>query len=343
MSEPHNIDPVQSSSIVEMELNPLKLKEQVRNLDRCFRELMQKETDYGTIPGTPKPTLYKPGAELLCLSFNLRPETEIIAKVEDLEAPYFDYTVKVSLWSRKYGFKVGDGVGSANTMESRYTFRWMWSNEVPADFNKEGAVKRTVKTGSVQYRRDAAPDEIFTLKNTVLKMAEKRALVDAVLRCTGASRIFTQDVEDTAVDVEVEEEEKPVVKIPNMPPTKPAVSSTQSSSKPVTPHPETVIPAVVKRLLEHQIQFFLDGTRVDLPVNKSNEGRIKFLREMFAAKQKEYGIAIREVVDAAGNIRWLETDDIPEKIFEELERNITWALTGSLNVDAQKISVRAVK
>ena len=325
-----------STCIVEMELNPLKLKEHVRNLDRCFRELMQKDTDYGTIPGTLKPTLYKPGAEILCLVFNLRPETEILSKVEDFESPYFDYTVKASLWSRKYGFKVGDGVGSANTMESRYSFRWMWSNEVPQDFDKEKAVKRTAKTGSVQYRREASPDEIYTMKNTVLKMGEKRAFVDAVLRCTGASRIFTQDVEDVT-DVEVEEE-KPTVKIPPMPPTQ---AKSTAQSKPVAP--ETVIPAMVKRVLEHKIQFFLDGTRVDLPVSKMNEGRIKFLREVFAAKQSEYGITIREVVDSSGNIRELETDDVPEKIFEELERNIVWALTGSLNVDASKIAVRVVK
>ncbi|WP_418719751.1 hypothetical protein [Bilophila wadsworthia] len=32
--------------------------------------------------------------------------------------------------------------------------------------------------------------------NTCLKMAKKRALVDAVLTCTAASDIFTQDIED---------------------------------------------------------------------------------------------------------------------------------------------------
>jgi hypothetical protein len=35
------------------------------------------------------------------------------------------------------------------------------------------------------------------LWNTVVKMAEKRARVDAVLAVTGASALFTQDVEDT--------------------------------------------------------------------------------------------------------------------------------------------------
>jgi hypothetical protein len=36
----------------------------------------------------------------------------------------------------------------------------------------------------------------FSLVNTLLKMARKRALIDAILSATRASRIFTQDIED---------------------------------------------------------------------------------------------------------------------------------------------------
>jgi len=37
---------------------------------------------------------------------------------------------------------------------------------------------------------------LFDIRNTVQKMAEKRAFVSAVLMATGASDIFTQDIED---------------------------------------------------------------------------------------------------------------------------------------------------
>ena len=37
--------------------------------------------------------------------------------------------------------------------------------------------------------------------NTVLKMAKKRALVDAVLTATAASDIFTQDLEDISANI----------------------------------------------------------------------------------------------------------------------------------------------
>jgi hypothetical protein len=48
--------------------------------------------------------------------------------------------------------------------------------------------------GTPQYRIDN-PDPM-ELDNTILKMAMKRAHIAATLNATGASRIFTQDVED---------------------------------------------------------------------------------------------------------------------------------------------------
>lgn len=36
----------------------------------------------------------------------------------------------------------------------------------------------------------------YTIVNTILKMAKKRALIDAVLSATRASGLFTQDIED---------------------------------------------------------------------------------------------------------------------------------------------------
>jgi hypothetical protein len=42
---------------------------------------MQRDIDYGIIPGTNKPSLLKPGAEKLCRLFNLRPHFELIHSV----------------------------------------------------------------------------------------------------------------------------------------------------------------------------------------------------------------------------------------------------------------------
>jgi hypothetical protein len=56
---------------------------------------------------------------------------------------------------------------------------------------------------------------LFEVRNTVQKMAEKRAFVSAVLMATGASDIFTQDLEDIPDLVE------PIIPKPVLPDPKP--------------------------------------------------------------------------------------------------------------------------
>lgn len=52
--------------------------------------------------------------------------------------------------------------------------------------------------------------DIFGLKNTMMKMAQKRAFVGAILLATGASEFFTQDIEDMDKDGRVYSDEHPV-------------------------------------------------------------------------------------------------------------------------------------
>ncbi|HEY8343253.1 MAG TPA: hypothetical protein VIK75_09740 [Calditerricola sp.] len=141
-------------------------KRRVEELQRFVREVMVPDQDYGTIPGTPKPTLLKPGAEKLCEIYGLAPTIEVTNRVEDWEKGFFHYECKCRLVSKRTGIVVAEGVGSANTRERRYR------NQDP-----------------------------YTLVNTVLKMAKKRALVDATLSATRSSGLFVQDVEDI-VDVD---------------------------------------------------------------------------------------------------------------------------------------------
>ena len=67
---------------------------------------------------------------------------------------------------------------------------------------------------------------LFDIRNTILKMAEKRAFVSAVLIATGASDIFTQDIEDIPEMVEV-----PAVKIPEVKPGPPTSTGTPLSPR----------------------------------------------------------------------------------------------------------------
>lgn len=74
------------------------------------------------------------------------------------------------------------------------------------DAISNGTARRIVKTtktgkqmdaweiGSNLYRTDN--EDVVGLQNTIMKMAQKRAFVGAILIATGASEFFTQDVED---------------------------------------------------------------------------------------------------------------------------------------------------
>ncbi len=161
---------------IERAINLVKLQRQ--GLDRIFRECMVSGVDHDRVPGTDKPTLLKAGAELLCQIFRLSPgKLEILNSERDLDRNFISYEVGMYITHWESGLKVSYGVGAANSYEKKY--RWRKSKDE--------------ETGEeIQIQN---PD-IMDQHNTFLKMAAKRAFVDGVLKATGASRLFTQDMED---------------------------------------------------------------------------------------------------------------------------------------------------
>ena len=175
-----------------------------RMLNRIYQNVMQEGTDYGVIPGAgDKPTLLKPGAEMLRMAFNLRYKTEIDTAIEDWDKGMFYYRIKTHFFNSKDQY-IGTGIGSANSEESRYSNRWVFESDIPEGIDKASlkSQERTSKKGSKYkvYLIEADIHEKATLVNTLQKMAKKRSFVDGILSITGASRIFTQDVEDMAGD-----------------------------------------------------------------------------------------------------------------------------------------------
>jgi hypothetical protein len=178
-----------------------KLKRMNRMLDAVYRTVMQRGTDYDTLPGASKPILLKPGAELLAHHFSLVADTKIVNSIEklDREVPYFQYDAECRLYNSKGEF-VGNGVGSCNTGESQYAHVWVVEEDLPKGVkNPEELQMRQV--GRVkQYRLPLSREEAFDLANSVKKKAAKRAFVDAILRVTNSSRLFTQDVGESKDD-----------------------------------------------------------------------------------------------------------------------------------------------
>ena len=182
-----------------------ELIQQVQLIQQVMKAIMKKDKHYGTIPGCgDKPTLLKPGAEKLAMTFRLAPKYEI--QERDLNHGHREYRVECSLHHIVTGAFVGMGLGAGSTMEGKYRFR---QEVVPdASVTKEywetrdsdllggpnrKPQKRDGKWVVVERVDHDNPADYY---NTVLKMAQKRALVAAVLTATGASDIFTQDLED---------------------------------------------------------------------------------------------------------------------------------------------------
>lgn len=178
-------------------LRPEEAARNIAELQKFVQSQMVKGQDYGTIPGTDKPTLLKPGAERLCEMYGYAISATVTHRIEDWERGHFSYEVRCDLIHKRTGVLVASGVGSCNSMEARYRYRWVWADQLPQGTNTAGLATRNTKTG-LQYR--TINDDPFSLVNTLLKMAKKRALVDAALSATRSSGIFTQDIEDLASD-----------------------------------------------------------------------------------------------------------------------------------------------
>lgn len=164
-----------SSEMIKAEQQgALEVRQQVNQIQYLMKEVLKPGEHYGTVPGCgKKPTLLQPGAEKISFMFHLVPTYEV--RRYDMAGGHREYEVKCTLTSRDTGEVMGEGVGTCSTMESKYRYRNKWVN------------------GSKV--REENPD-IADTWNTVLKIAKKRANVDAVKSTTAASDIFTQDIED---------------------------------------------------------------------------------------------------------------------------------------------------
>lgn len=187
----------QNDPILMPVMSIAQAKEQLERLQEFVKEVMVRGEDYGVVPGTEnKPTLLKPGAEKLCELYGLAPTIKDIVRVEDWDRGFFHYEVRMQLISKRTGVVVAEGVGSANSKESKYSARWVpeWKLRNQDVRGLQWREKTNQRGGYREYR--IPNEDPCNLVNTILKMAKKRALVDAVLSATCSSGLFTQDVED---------------------------------------------------------------------------------------------------------------------------------------------------
>lgn len=205
-------------------LSAQEIRAQVTLIQEVLKAVMKENVHYGIIPGCRKPTLYKPGAEKLASTFKLAidPEISDLSTTDEIR-----YRIKAKITSMASGAFVGCGVGECSSSEEKY----MWRKSVcDAEFNETPEDRRREKWIKVYDKEPFKVKQVRTsvadIANTILKMAKKRALIDAVLTCTAASDIFEQDLEDLPEDMRQEVKEPPAASKPevNPPQAKPAES-----------------------------------------------------------------------------------------------------------------------
>lgn len=168
----------------------VEIRQRVNLVQEVMHGIMKRETHYGTIPGTQKPTLYKPGAEVLCVTFRVAQEY----KIEDLSVQgVARYRVTCVGRHQLTGVALGEGVGECSSSEEKYKWRGVIC-KAELDATPENLRRKKY------YKNGNTADQIRTepadLANTILKMACKRAMIAMTLNVTAASDIFTQDIED---------------------------------------------------------------------------------------------------------------------------------------------------
>lgn len=190
--------------------SPSAIKARIDAIQDLMRDVLKpatKETgwdgDYGVIPGTDKKTLLKSGSEQILAMFQIAVEPII----EDLSTDdCFRYRVTVRLTNAQTEAFLGAGVGECSTNETKYKWKQTYSKPEWESYPPD---RRKMKYS--QYKdgdgawKDGTPKMLIRtepadLANTCLKMAKKRAQIDATLTVTGASSMFTQDLEDDDKD-----------------------------------------------------------------------------------------------------------------------------------------------
>jgi len=163
-------------------------------LQDMVRHTLIRDVDYGRIPGTPQDSLWDPGASMIIGSFNCYCGQRRILKLEDGDSK-IAVCIEVPILSRRAQQEVGSGIGAASTLETKYKYRWVAK---PQDWGYDDAAIKTFKTK--RGREDGRETMLYRipnpehseLLNTIIKMASKRAEVDAAESLPGVSSVLRQ-------------------------------------------------------------------------------------------------------------------------------------------------------
>ena len=218
MKEENKMVESQPAPLMRPELTVDEVAKQIDKVRELMGRVMKKDIDYGVVPGTKgKPSLFKSGSELLGKLFKLRPEYDMQITYPSENPGHIVVHTKCRLYHIETGFPMGEGVACCSSLEAKYRYRNA-ERKCPSCgseaiikgkeqygggwlcFKKKGGCGAKFEDDdpeiTLQARGKVENENIADVHNTIIKMAAKRAKVDAIITATAASSLFTQDVEE---------------------------------------------------------------------------------------------------------------------------------------------------
>ena len=196
---------------VVQEFSPMTVAEHQRQINTILEimgSVMKKGVHYDILPGCKQTSLLKSGAEKIAVTFHLCIKP---VQVEDLSTPdVMRFRVHSTCYTST-GRELGGAVGECSSDEEKYKWRKPVCNEeyeeTPAGLKRD---KWCHGKGGKAYKQKQIKTDPATLANTILQMADKRSYVAVVRRCTAASDIFTQDIQDLPPEyIQEDDHDKP--------------------------------------------------------------------------------------------------------------------------------------
>jgi len=109
-------------------------------LEAYVKECLIQDTDFSVDERTEKKNLLQAGADKVLNLYGLTSRVEVVKQVEDWDKGFFHYEVKTTIiWPRKMEDGsireeiIAEGMGSCNSKESKYAYRWMSRAEMPKE------------------------------------------------------------------------------------------------------------------------------------------------------------------------------------------------------------------
>ena len=258
-----------------------------------------------------KAMMLDPGVGKIMNFMQMRPRHRIVEKEIDTRTNNLRYVVAVEIvpyvpimyhnpitnGMEPYFPVVAEGVGSATTREKRYrvSFEYFKERDLKAQGWTEEEFQKFTADNTADFVKGEAPTRLFYLPtaeslgadNTLLKMASKRAEMDAVFQLPGVAGRYSQEI-DLKED---RGEEKPTT-----PPTSPPVAQHPVSTLPSTPPTEEVKPAENPNLRSVNLGDPVEKIIAEIQMVNKGLSRAQILQKIGEEKAKTAGLLTDEAV-----------------------------------------------